>query len=520
MTERCQKKNYYFLKTILQEIKKYDVISFNIYDTLILRNTLFPQDIFKLLANIADEQYGVKDFNFIRINMEAEARNRTVQTDGTKEDISLDRIYQEISAHYPDIPTEQLKEAEINLELQYCRVNPLVKSIYDAAVIAEKKVFLIADTVFPENIVASILNKCGCQNWSGLYLSGEAEKAKSTGSLYRRIIEVEGVDVHSWLHIGENPHSDMNIPRSMGITAGFCRCPRDWFFMERARLHEKKVAESSEPVPETPLDDSIAFSLSTAEDINVRFTETSVPVGDEVISCRDVSMMFNMSKEKVDNLKEYVIRFLKNELSFSEFWALNNVSFSVLKGEKVGLVGLNGSGKSTMLKVVSGVLKPTRGSVSVSGSIAPMIELGAGFDFELSARENVFLNGAILGYDRKQMEGYYDDIISFSELAAFQDVAIKNFSSGMISRLGFAIATCRVPDVLIIDEILSVGDFEFQKKCHRRMEQLTEKGTTVLFVSHSAGDIVNMCDRAIWLDHGNVVAEGEAQYIVEKYLNK
>lgn len=173
-----------------------------------------------------------------------------------------------------------------------------------------------------------------------------------------------------------------------------------------------------------------------------------------------------------------------------------------------------------MLKVISGVLKPTEGSVKVYGNIAPLIELGAGFDVELSAKENVYLNGAILGYSREEMSSMYDSIIEFAELKEFENVAIKNFSSGMIARLGFAIATCQKPDILIIDEILAVGDFEFQKKCHKRMQALTDSGTTVLFVSHSAGDIIDMCDRAIWLDHGHVVQQGEAQYIVEKYLNK
>ena len=203
---------------------------------------------------------------------------------------------------------------------------------------------------------------------------------------------------------------------------------------------------------------------------------------------------------------------------FKEFWALRNISFDVHKGEKVGLIGLNGSGKSTTLKIVSGVLKATEGKVWVKGSVAPLIELGAGFDEKLSARENIYLNGAILGYSRKQMDEVYDSIIDFSELKEFEDVAIKNYSSGMVARLGFAIATSHVPDVLIIDEILSVGDFEFQKKCHRRMQELTGMGATVLFVSHSSGDIISMCDRAIWLDHGQLIDEGEAEFVIGKYI--
>lgn len=180
-------------------------------------------------------------------------------------------------------------------------------------------------------------------------------------------------------------------------------------------------------------------------------------MSDIVIEAKDISMRFNLSRERVDNLKEYVIKKIKNEITYDEFWALQDVSLTVEKGESVALIGLNGSGKSTLLKVIAGVLKPTKGSVKTNGMVAPLIELGAGFDFDLTAQENIFLNGAILGHGRKEMEGYYDDIVEFSELEEFMDVPIKNFSSGMLARLGFAIATIGTPDILILDEVLSAA---------------------------------------------------------------
>lgn len=512
MTKRCQKKNYYFLDTILNEISNYDTISFDVFDTLILRKLLFPQDVFKQLAEYAETTYGIKDFNVIRTYTETETRNQKQLSCGI-EDITIDDIYAELSCRYPEFPTEDLKEKELSLELECCTCNPLAKKMFDACISAGKRVIIISDMYLGKRFVEKLLHSCGYSGWSNVFVSGDLGKMKSTGNMYRHIIDCFRVDVSRWLHIGDNPHSDVNVPRSLGITAGFLRNPRDWFFMER---EEQKAGEIASP----PLDDSIAFSKSTAEDINTRFTKCLSPEDDIAISAENISMVFNLSSEKIDNLKEYIIRLLKRQLSIKKFSALDDVTIHIRRGEKVGLIGLNGSGKSTMLKVVSGVLKPTLGRVSVTGSIAPMIELGAGFDFELSARENVFLNGAILGYTHEQMESYYEGIIRFAELENFQDIAIKNFSSGMIARLGFAIATCRVPDILIIDEILSVGDFEFQKKCHAKMNELTGQGATVLFVSHSATDVINMCDRAVWLEHGKKVCEGESQYIVEKYLSR
>ena len=191
---------------------------------------------------------------------------------------------------------------------------------------------------------------------------------------------------------------------------------------------------------------------------------------DIMIDVNDVSIRFNLEKEKVNSIKEYFIRRLKGQIQYDEFWALKHITFQVERGDSVGLVGLNGSGKSTLLKTIAGVLKPTQGTVRISGSVAPLIELGAGFDFDLTGRENVFLNGAILGYSKKQMLEYYDDIVEFSELAEFMDVPVKNYSSGMLSRLAFAIATIGKPDILIVDEVLSVGDFRFQLKCEDRIK--------------------------------------------------
>ena len=205
-------------------------------------------------------------------------------------------------------------------------------------------------------------------------------------------------------------------------------------------------------------------------------------MGNSIIEVNDVSIMFRLYRENVDSLKEFMIKKIKRQISYDEFWALQNIQFSVEKGEAVGLVGKNGSGKSTLLKTIAGVLKPTKGSVAIRGTVAPMIELGAGFDMDLTATENVFLNGAILGYPREMLEENMERIIEFSELRDFMDVPIKNFSSGMFARLGFAVATIYTPDILIVDEILSVGDWQFQAKCHRRIQEMLDQGTTLLFV--------------------------------------
>ena len=229
-------------------------------------------------------------------------------------------------------------------------------------------------------------------------------------------------------------------------------------------------------------------------------------------------MMFNLSSEKIDSIKEYFIKALRHELHFQEFWALKNVSFELEKGDSIGIVGLNGSGKSTLLKIVSGILKPTKGTVETIGSIAPLIELGAGFDANLSARENIYLNGAILGHNRAYMDERFDEIIKFAELQDFVDTAIKNYSSGMVARLGFAIATMNVPDILIIDEILAVGDYKFQEKSFARMKKMIESGATVVFVSHSIEQVKQICKKALWLEHGSVKMLGDAESVCDRYM--
>lgn len=236
-----------------------------------------------------------------------------------------------------------------------------------------------------------------------------------------------------------------------------------------------------------------------------------------IIEVEGVSVRFSLASEKFDSFKEYVIKSIKRQISYNEFWALQDISFKVYKGDSLGLIGLNGSGKSTMLKTIAGVLKPTKGSVKVYGSVAPLIELGAGFDFDLTARENVYLNGALLGYSRKAMERYYEDIVEFAELREFMDVPVKNFSSGMVSRLAFAIATIGTPDILIVDEVLSVGDFRFQEKCESRIHDMIDGGITVLFVSHSIQQVQSICKKVVWLERGRVKRYGDAKEIGGEY---
>lgn len=240
---------------------------------------------------------------------------------------------------------------------------------------------------------------------------------------------------------------------------------------------------------------------------------------DYIVEVKDVSMRFNLSKEKVDNLKEYVVKFLKRQLLFDEFYALRKVSFSVRRGEPFAIIGENGCGKSTLLKVISGIFYPTQGSVAVRGSVAPLIELGAGFDMDLTARENIFLNGAVLGYDTAFMEQKFQEIMDFAELWDFVDVPVKNFSSGMVARLGFSIATVVVPDILIVDEILSVGDFMFQQKCERKMQEMIDQGATLIFVSHSSEQVKRLCKKAVWLKHGVVQMIGDAAEVSDAYVH-
>lgn len=239
-----------------------------------------------------------------------------------------------------------------------------------------------------------------------------------------------------------------------------------------------------------------------------------------IIELKNVTMKYNLAQEKIESIKEYFIKLVKGQLLFQEFIALNDVSLEIEQGDIFGIVGLNGSGKSTMLKIISGILQPTTGKVKVMGSISPLIELGAGFDPDLTARENIFLNGLILGHTKALMRSKFDEIIDFAELHQFIDVPIKNFSSGMYARLGFSVATIVKPDILIVDEILSVGDFRFQEKCENRIRELMRNGTTVIIVSHSLDQIKKLCKHALWLDKGKVKMLGEVEAVCRVYENQ
>lgn len=231
----------------------------------------------------------------------------------------------------------------------------------------------------------------------------------------------------------------------------------------------------------------------------------------------NVSIKFNLNPEKIDNLKEYFIKKLKGEISYQEFWALKDVSFSLKPGDRLGILGLNGSGKSTLLKTIAGVYKPTNGNVKKEGLLMPMLELGAGFDMQYTGRENVFLYGSVLGFKRDFMKAHYREIVDFSELNEFMNVPLKNYSSGMRARLGFSIATVLKPDILILDEVLSVGDAKFRKKSENKMMELIDGGTTVLFVSHSLSQVQRICNKAMILDHGKLVAFGDIDEVSGQY---
>ena len=231
-----------------------------------------------------------------------------------------------------------------------------------------------------------------------------------------------------------------------------------------------------------------------------------------------LTIRFNLASEKINDLKEYFVKLVKRELMFQEFLALQDVDLKVRRGESWGLIGVNGSGKSTLLKAACGILRPYKGSIQINGSIAPLIELGAGFDYNMTARENIFLNGTVLGHSRKFMQEHFDEIVDFAELHQFLDVPIKNFSSGMQARLGFAIATMVRPDILIVDEILSVGDYQFQQKCYQRMEEMLGGGTTLLYVSHDINSVKKLCDHAIWLEKGHVRKSGLVDDVCDEYM--
>ena len=243
-------------------------------------------------------------------------------------------------------------------------------------------------------------------------------------------------------------------------------------------------------------------------------------MGKFAIEVENVGMKFNMSSEKVDDFKDYVIKLIKRQLNYKEFWALKDISFKIKKGDRVGIVGLNGAGKSTLLKVISGVLKPTEGKVKISGSIAPLLELGAGFNKQYTGVENIYLYGAMLGHSKAFINEKFDEIVKFSELGDFINVPVKNYSSGMKSRLGFAIATIVEPDILILDEVLSVGDAKFRKKSTNKIKSMIENDVTVLFVSHSIEQVLELCNKAILLEKGYLVAYGNSEEIAELYQKK
>jgi lipopolysaccharide transport system ATP-binding protein len=240
-------------------------------------------------------------------------------------------------------------------------------------------------------------------------------------------------------------------------------------------------------------------------------------LGKTVISVANATVRFNMASERVDNIKEYFIKLIKGELYFKEYLALKNVDFEVQDGESWGIVGRNGAGKSTLLKLICGIISPSNGSVKIDGAISPMLELGAGFDPELTAGENIYLEGALLGRSRKFMKEHYDEIVAFSELAGFLDVPIKNYSSGMQARMAFSVATVVKPEILIVDEVLSVGDEAFQRKCEARIHEMLNNKTTLLLVSHDSSMVKRLCSKAMWLRDGEVVMSGNAAGVCDAY---
>ena len=246
--------------------------------------------------------------------------------------------------------------------------------------------------------------------------------------------------------------------------------------------------------------------------------ETGMEEKKVMIDVDHVTIRFNMASQKIDNLKEYFVKLLKRELMFQEFLAVKDVSFQVREGEAWALVGSNGSGKSTMLKAISRILKPYKGTITVNGTVAPLIELGAGFDPEMTARENIFLNGCVLGHTEKFMHEHFEEIVEFAEVEKFLDSPLKNFSSGMRARLGFAIATMVKPDILIVDEVLAVGDVKFRAKCEKRMKELLEGGTTLLYVSHNINEVKRLCTHAIWIDKGVERMKGDVKTVADAYM--
>jgi len=269
---------------------------------------------------------------------------------------------------------------------------------------------------------------------------------------------------------------------------------------------EKKEAKKEETKKEETKKEEVSTVLEADKDV--------------ILKVEDVGIKFNLSKEKTDSLKEYIIKSLKRQISYNEFWALRNVSFSINRGDRLGILGLNGAGKSTLLKAIVGVFKPTEGKVTKYGKIAPLLELGAGFDMQYTGKENIYLYGAVLGFSKSFLDEKMEEIISFSELGEFIDVPLKNYSSGMKARLGFAIATIVEPEILILDEVLSVGDAKFRKKSEKKIINMFDKGVTVLFVSHSIEQVQRLCNKAILLEKGKIIAAGNIDEVSKIYLKK
>ena len=262
------------------------------------------------------------------------------------------------------------------------------------------------------------------------------------------------------------------------------------------------------------------MNLPTVSEVGKEMTEILTPLPEDVVHLEDVSVRYRVPTERIGTFKEYMIRRLKRKIQMRTFWAIKEITLNVHRGEVFGFVGDNGAGKSTLLKVVARVLRPTKGRVVVRGRVAPLLELGAGFHPELTGKENIFLNGALLGYSRKEMQEKYQQIVDFSELGEFIDAPIRTYSTGMYARLGFSVATAHEPEVLIVDEILGVGDESFQKKCTNRIAQFRQHGTSILLVSHSMAAIESMCQRAAWLDHGVLKLVGEPGQVIHAYREK
>ena len=239
---------------------------------------------------------------------------------------------------------------------------------------------------------------------------------------------------------------------------------------------------------------------------------------DNVIEIENLCIKFNKPTEKITTLKEFCVKLFKGKLRYESFEVLKDINLEVKRGESLALIGLNGSGKTTLLKAIAGILQPSSGEIRINGSIAPLISMGAGFDLEATARENVFLNGAILGYSKKEMLKKYDSIVKFAELENFMNVPLKNFSSGMLSRLGFAIAVDVQPDILLVDEVLSVGDINFRKKCHNKIEEMLKNGTTLIYVSHAMTEVTRLCKNAVWIKDNTIYKQGESNDIVNQYI--